>query len=97
MTISVLLDLHIRTEVLSEAPTMLREILAGTRAFAGCEGVDVLIDEQDPTHLILLERWESVEADAAYRHWRATDGATQLGTLLAAAPTSASFQIATDI
>lgn len=97
MSISVFLDLRLTPEAVSEAPAMLREILAGTRAFDGCEGVEVLIDQQDPTHLILVERWASTEADAAYRQWRATDGATQLGTLLASAPTSSSFETATDI
>ena len=97
MTISVFLDLRLTPEAVTEAPAMLREILTDTRAFEGCEGVDVLIDQHDPTHLILAERWASTEADAAYRKWRATDGASQLGTLLASAPTSSSFETATDI
>lgn len=97
MTVNVFLDLHLTPEGLTRGPAMLREILADTRAFEGCEGVDVLIDHQDPAHLVLAERWASIEADAAYRQWRATDGATQLGTLLTGAPTSSSFQTATDI
>jgi quinol monooxygenase YgiN len=97
MTITVILDLRLTPEAVSTAPAMLREILAGTRAFDGCEGVDVLIDRNDATHLMLVERWASTEADAAYRQWRATDGATQLGTLLAGAPTSTSFDTATGI
>lgn len=97
MSISVFLDLHLTPEGLTGAAAMLREILAETRAFEGCEGVDVLVDHQNPSHLVLAERWNSTEADEAYRHWRATDGATQLGTLLASAPTSSSFEIATDI
>ena len=97
MTISVFLDLRLTPEGVTRAPAMLREILADTRAFKGCEGVDVLIDHQDPTHLILAERWASTEADAAYRQWRATYGATQLGTLLASAPITSSFENATNI
>ena len=97
MAITVFFDFRLLPEAVSEAPAMLREILADTRAFEGCEGVDVLIDRDDPTHLVLVERWESVEADAAYRQWRATDGATQLGTLFAGAPSSTSFDTATDI
>ena len=97
MAITVFFDLRLTPDAVSEAPAMLREILADTRAFEGCEGVEVLIDRGDPAHLILVERWESAEADAAYRHWRATDGTTQLGTLLAGTPTSSSFATATDI
>ncbi len=97
MAITVFFDLRLTPDGVSEAPAMLREILADTRAFEGCEGVDVLIDRDDPTHLVLVERWESAEADAAYRQWRATDGATRLGTLLAGTPSSTSFDTATDI
>ena len=97
MAITVFFNFRLLPEAVSEAPAMLREILADTRAFHGCEGVEVLIDREDPAHLVLVERWESVEADAAYRQWRATDGATQLGTLFAGAPSSTSFDTATDI
>ena len=96
MSLTVLLDLHLKADALAGAPAMLREILAGTRAFDGCLGVDVLIDSEDPAHLILLERWASVEADAAYREWRAGAGATNLGTLVASPPLLLRFETATD-
>jgi hypothetical protein len=36
---------------------------------------------------VVVERWESIEADAAYRAWRQTpDGASILGSILAAPP-----------
>ncbi|TDW30317.1 putative quinol monooxygenase [Cryobacterium psychrophilum] len=97
MALTVLLDLRLKPEALTGAPAMLRDILAGTRAFAGCLGVDVLVDSVDPAHVILMERWESVEADAAYREWRAGDGATELGSLLAVAPQLSMFETASDI
>lgn len=79
------------------APAMLREILAQTRVFDGCLGVDVLIDTEDAAHVILLERWASAEADAVYRQWRAGAGATELGSLLASAPRISQFETASDI
>jgi len=97
MALTVLLDLHLKPDALVGAPAMLRDILAGTRAFDGCLGVDVLVDSADASHLILLERWDSVEADAAYRDWRAGAGATQLGSLLVGAPRVTSFTTAADI
>ena len=61
--------------------------LAATRAFDGCHGVTVLADNADPTHVVLLETWESLEHDQAYRVWRTTpEGASDLGSILAAAP-----------
>ena len=58
--------------------------LAATRAFPGCIGVDVLVDTEDEAHLLLIEKWESIEHDQAYRDWRATDaGASALSTIVA--------------
>jgi quinol monooxygenase YgiN len=41
-----------------------------TRAFEGCLGVSVLRDVADPTRIVLIEQWVSLEADDAYRAWR---------------------------
>ena len=97
MTITVHLDLQLAPGSVALAPGLLREILADTRAFEGCLSVEVLVDLENPAHVILSETWESAEADAAYRAWRAGPGATQLGTLLVAAPVLTAFEIATDI
>lgn len=97
MTLAILLDLRLTSEALVEAPATLRDILAGTRAFDGCLGVDVLVDTEDPAHLILLERWSSAEADANYRDWRSGAGATNLASLLASPPLISRFEIANDI
>jgi len=46
----------------------------------------------------VYEQWESPEADAAYRRWRATEqGASNLRTVLAAAPTLTMFTVAEDV
>ena len=97
MSLTVILDLQLKPESVAAAPAMLREILAQTRVFDGCLGVDVLVDTENVAHVILVERWASAEADAAYREWRAGDGATKLGTLLASAPTISQFETASDI
>jgi quinol monooxygenase YgiN len=65
---------------------VLNDILVATRGFAGNEGVEVLVDTADPAHVIVHETWASLEADSAYRAWRAGEGANDLGSVLAAAP-----------
>ena len=97
MALTVLLDLRLKPDAVLGAPAMLRDILTGTRAFEGCLGVDVLLDRDDPAHMILLERWASADADAAYREWRAGEGATELGSLLASVPQISMFETASDI
>ncbi|AYJ47741.1 putative quinol monooxygenase [Rhodococcus sp. P1Y] len=94
MAIIALLDLKLRADKLADADAVLNRVLADTRAFDGCHGVDVWIDEADETHWIAYERWESAEADAKYREWRAGPGqATELGELLAGAPTLTKFTV----
>lgn len=98
MTITALLDLTLRPESLGDAPRVLHETLEATRAFPGCLGVEVLRGANDPARVLVVERWESTESDAAYRAWRATpDGASQLGSLLAGAPSLATFTAEPDI
>ena len=97
MALAVLLDLRLKPEALPGAPAMLRDILAGTRAFDGCLDVEVLVDAEDPAHLILMERCASVEADAAYRECRAGAGATELCSLLVSGAQVAPFTTASDI
>ncbi|MRJ75889.1 antibiotic biosynthesis monooxygenase [Aeromicrobium sp. SMF47] len=87
MAITATLELRFKPELLDEARTVLRRVLEETRAFDGNQGVDVLVDREDPAHWVAYERWESEEHDAAYREFRAGPGqVTDLGPLLAAAP-----------
>lgn len=86
MTVTALLDLRIAPERLGVAPDVLRRTLADTRAFDGNLGVEVLRDATDETHLVVVETWQSLAHDDAYRAWRAGDGASDLGTLLSAPP-----------
>jgi quinol monooxygenase YgiN len=86
MTVVALLDLRLTPDALEKAYQTLHEILADTRAFEGCQGVEVLIDAKDPAHVIVHETWASAEHDAAYREWRAGEGASDLGSILAGVP-----------
>ena len=96
MTVVAHLDLRFQPDILEKAYQLLHEILIDTRAFDGCLSVDVLIDTADPAHVLVHELWASAEQDAAYRQWRAGEGATDLRTLLAEAPTLTTFTISSD-
>lgn len=88
MTILSLLEFTIRPDRLEGSDEVLREVLAATRAFDGCEGLEVMRDLADPAHLVVVERWASVEHDDAYRAWRATpEGRSTLGEIIAGPPT----------
>jgi len=93
MSVTSLLDLQIAPASLAHAPAVISGVLAATRAFDGCLGVDVLVDTADPAHYVVVESWASLTHDDAYRAWRTTpEGASELGSILAAAPTLTRFE-----
>ena len=95
VAITAILDLQLKDDSLETANQALHATLTETRAFPGCLGVTVLVDRDDPTHVVLFETWESVEHDRAYRAWRATaEGASAVGPLLAGAPKLTLFTVA---
>ena len=95
MAITSILDLRLKPEALDTASEIIHETLQATRAFPGCYHVAVLVDSDDAAHVVLYETWESVEHDRAYRAWRATpEGASRLGSILAAAPKLTLFTVA---
>ena len=95
MAITSVLDLQLKPDSLETAHTVIHATLTDTRAFAGCLDVTVLVDSDDPAHVIVYENWESIEHDQAYRAWRATpEGASDLGSILAAAPKLTLFTVA---
>ncbi len=98
MAITSVLDLRLKADSLESAHEVIHATLTATRAFPGCLGVTVLVDSGDPAHVVLHESWESVEHDNAYRAWRATpEGASDLGSILAAAPKLTLFTVAEGI
>ncbi len=78
MPVVAFLDLRLRPESTVDALAVLGDVLVATRAFDGCLGVEVLVQADDAAHVVVVERWASMEADAAYRAWRAEQGASAL-------------------
>lgn len=92
MSLRVTLDLNFKPDALDDARLVMGRVLAETRTFEGCLGADVLIDQNEPAHWLVLETWQSVAHDSAYREFRSGPGAiTDLGPLLAAAPSITKF------
>ena len=77
-----MLDIHLSPDAPADAEARVTSVLAQTRARPGFVSADVVRDLTDPRHLVVIEMWESLEADDAYRAWRATpEGANELGEL----------------
>lgn len=94
MTQTVFLEVQLRNDVSAEAvQAAVRETLAQTAGFAGNESLEVLVDDADPTRLVVLERWATAADHDAYVAWRATPegAANALGAVIAAPPVTKTF------
>ena len=52
----------------------LADSLADARDFKGCISVEVFTDADNPDTIVLLEKWENKEDQAAYFAWRIETG-----------------------
>jgi quinol monooxygenase YgiN len=97
MPVTVILELRLKPEAVPAAREVMGRALKDTRAFDGALSIDVLVDQDDETHWLVHEVWESVEHDEAYRRFRAGEGRiTELPPLLAA-PSVKTRYVTTDI
>lgn len=87
MSTTVHLELQLDPAQLAHAPAIINETLVATRAFPGNEGLEVIIDDADPAHMIVVETWATTADHDAYAAWRATpEGKHRLGDIVAAPP-----------
>lgn len=75
MSFVALVEFHIAAERRDAARALFGPMLAQTRAFAGAQRIDWLVDRDDEDAWTLYEEWSSTEAEAAYRAYRAAEGA----------------------
>ena len=93
MSIVVLLEIQVKPEALDEMKAFIKKILPDTRAYDGCQGLDVYGNLDDTGTLVLYERWESLQHYEKYLAWRTeTEIVNQLGAMLAAPPSIRYFE-----
>lgn len=49
-----------------------------TRAFDGCESIETYVDQDDPDHVILWEKWATRNQYEAYIAWRMETGFVEM-------------------
>jgi quinol monooxygenase YgiN len=80
--------LAIKKERLDEFKGVIKDALPDTRAFDGCQSVDVYENQDKPEEIFLVERWDSKEHQQKYVAWRVETGMMDaLGTFLDSPPT----------
>ncbi|MBF0276554.1 MAG: antibiotic biosynthesis monooxygenase [SAR324 cluster bacterium] len=87
MSVTVVLELQAKPESSDELRATLKAILPDTRAFEGCESIEVVGNQEDACNLIIYEKWTSRAQNEKYMQWRTETGALEkLGAMLAQAP-----------
>ena len=86
-TTVVLLEIQVKPECVEEVKAFLKEVLPDTRAYAGCQGIDIYGNLDESTNLVFYERWDTRDHYQKYLNWRTETGALeQLGAKLAGPP-----------
>ena len=87
MSVMVLLEMQVKPEAVNEVKGLLKKLLPDTRAYAGCQGIDIYGNLDDAGNLVFYERWDTREHYQKYLAWRTETGVVdQLGAMLAAPP-----------
>ena len=87
MSVTVLLEVQSKPKNLIELKSTLKNILRDTRAYEGCQGSDVIGNQDDSCNLVLIEKWDSRQHFEKYLGWRTETGALEaLGAMLAQPP-----------
>jgi len=87
MSVTILLDLKAKPGSINQLKKIFVEILPGTRAYDGCEGLEVNLNQEDGDNLVIIERWRSRPHYEKYFSWRQETGLLdRLGPLLGAPP-----------
>ncbi|MGW5570299.1 putative quinol monooxygenase [Nocardia thailandica] len=74
MAIQVTIDMTAKEGCVDELRTWFLDHLAGTRGFAGNISVEVARNQDEPTRILFVEKWESRESFEAYLAWRDESG-----------------------
>jgi len=74
MSVAAILDLQLKSESVETFHNWLKENLAETRAFVGCQSLIAYSNKENPTNVIIYEIWDSVEHHQKYVAWREENG-----------------------
>lgn len=87
MSTMVLVTAPVKPEELYNLKALWVDILPGTRAYDGCQGVEAYFDQNHPNSVALVEFWDSPEHHQRYIQWRTETGVMDaIGATLAGPP-----------
>ena len=97
MSVMVLLELQSNVENIEQLKSTFKDMLADTRKYDGCQGVETFNNQDDSNNLVLVEKWESRQHYEAYLAWRTESGALDAVVSMTSGPPSIRYFDYTDI
>ena len=93
MSVLVLVEAQVKPEDISEMKSYMTEILPDTRAYDGCQRIDLYFNTEDMGGMVLVEHWDSRAHYEKYRAWRDGTGfLDRIGTMLVGPPSLRYFE-----
>jgi len=74
MTCTVLLELHLKEECIDQIKAGFKGMFPDTRAYDGCIDIYATQDQDTPTTIIAVEKWETRQHYEKYLAWREERG-----------------------
>lgn len=88
MSTAVVIDIKIKPESIAEAKAFIKEVLPDTRAYEGCQSLEVYENQEGEGSMLFYSIWDSRQHHETYLAWRQETGAfDQLMTMVAEPPT----------
>ena len=93
MAITITVLLPIKPDKSEEFKGILKMMTPDTRAYDGCQFIDIYEDQGQPGNFMIFERWESREKYEKYVAWRAESGMMDsMGDFIAVAPVTSYYE-----
>lgn len=93
MSVLVLLEAPVKSDEVANIKSYLTELLPESRAYDGCQSMEVYFNKEDGSNMVMVEQWDSRAAHEQYLGWRTETGVMdKLGAMLAGPPSIRYFE-----
>lgn len=93
MSVTVLLEAPVKSDEVANMKSYLAGILPESRAYEGCQSMEVYFNTEDGSNMVMVERWDSRAHHEKYLGWRTETGVMdKLGGMLAGPPNIRYFE-----
>ena len=87
MSVMIIFETRTKSKEISNMKSYLDEILPDTRAYDGCQSLDVYFNTEDTGNMVMVEFWDSRAHYEKYLNWRTETGVMdKVGAMLAEPP-----------